>query len=158
MKFVDVRHSSHHCNSCGQAHRKYTNIIFRGWLLSIDKIRSLHPCHSFVSDEVFQIAMNLLFIHDIFHLGAMAIKRIWGCVAIFIVDVFMLSSLAWNLQENDYQRYLKSYSSALLISRYILRWGQRGRCCFCAACPNRKMYLEIRSADKGLKCKGPTLC
>ena len=93
MKFVDVRHSSHHCNSCGQAHRKYTNIIFRGWLLSIDKIRSLHPCHSFVSDEVFQIAMNLHFIHDIFHLGAMAIKRIWGCVAIFIVDVFHILQL-----------------------------------------------------------------
>ena len=38
-------------------------------------------------------------------------------------------------------------SSALLISRYILRLGQRGRCCFCAACPNRKMYNEIRRAD-----------
>ena len=40
------------------------------------------------------------------------------------------------------ENVLKSYSSALLISRYILRLGQRGRCCFCAACPNRKMYLE----------------
>ena len=28
--------------------------------------------------------------------------------------------------------------------------GQRGRCCFCAACPNRKMYLEIRGVDEGL--------
>ena len=37
-----------------------------------------------------------------------------------------------------------------LISRYILRSGQRGRCCFCAACPNRKMYLDIRNADEGL--------
>ena len=45
---------------------------------------------------------------------------------------------------------LKSPSSALLISRYILRLEQRGRCCFCAACPNRKMYLEIRKADEGL--------
>ena len=43
---------------------------------------------------------------------------------------------------------LKSRSSALLISRYILRLGQRGRCCFCAARPNRKMYLEIRNADE----------
>ena len=45
---------------------------------------------------------------------------------------------------------LKSHSSALLISRYILRLGQLGRCCFRAACPNRKMYLEIRSPDEGL--------
>ena len=44
---------------------------------------------------------------------------------------------------------LKSLSSVLLISRYILGLGQRGCCCFCAACPNRKMYLEIRSANKG---------
>ena len=44
---------------------------------------------------------------------------------------------------------LKSLSSALLISRYILGLEQRGRCCFCAACPNRKMYLEIRSANEG---------
>ena len=43
----------------------------------------------------------------------------------------------------------KSHSYALLISRYILGIEQRGRCCFCAACPNRKMYLEIRSADEG---------
>ena len=41
-------------------------------------------------------------------------------------------------------------SSAHLISRYILQLGQRGRCCFCDACPNRKMYLEIRRADEGL--------
>ena len=40
-------------------------------------------------------------------------------------------------------------SFALLISRYILPLGQRGWCCFCAACPNRKMYLEIRSANEG---------
>ena len=41
------------------------------------------------------------------------------------------------------------HSFALLISRYILRLGQqRGRCCFCAACPICKMYLEIRSADE----------
>ena len=26
--------------------------------------------------------------------------------------------------------------------------GQRGRCCLCAACPNHKRYLEIRSANK----------
>ena len=44
---------------------------------------------------------------------------------------------------------LKSHSSALLNSRYILRLGQRGRRCFCAAFPNRKMYLEIRNADEG---------
>ena len=44
---------------------------------------------------------------------------------------------------------LKSLSSALLISRYILGLGQHGRCCFCAAYPNHKMYLEIRSADEG---------
>ena len=44
---------------------------------------------------------------------------------------------------------LKSLSSAFLISRYILGLGQRGRCCFCAACPNRRMYLEIRSATEG---------
>ena len=46
--------------------------------------------------------------------------------------------------------WIKSHSSALLISRsrYILRLGQRERCCFCAACPNRKMYLEIRSANE----------
>ena len=33
--------------------------------------------------------------------------------------------------------------------RAILGLGQRGRCCFCAACSNRKMYLEIRSANEG---------
>ena len=43
----------------------------------------------------------------------------------------------------------KSLSSALLISRYILGLVQRGRWFFCAACPNRKMYLEIRSANVG---------
>ena len=42
---------------------------------------------------------------------------------------------------------LKSLSSAFLFSRYILGLGQRGRCYFCASCPNRKMYLEIRNAD-----------
>ena len=39
---------------------------------------------------------------------------------------------------------LKSLSSVLPISRYILGLGQRGHCCFCA-----KMYLEIRSANEG---------
>ena len=44
---------------------------------------------------------------------------------------------------------LQSHLSAfLIISRYILRLGQRGRCCFCAACPNCKMYLEIMNADE----------
>ena len=46
-----------------------------------------------------------------------------------------------------FQRF-KSLLSALLITRYILRLGQRGRCCFCDACPNRKMYLEIRCANE----------
>ena len=46
---------------------------------------------------------------------------------------------------------LKGLSSVLLISRYILGLGQRGRCCFCAACPNRKMYFEIRNADELMK-------
>ena len=50
---------------------------------------------------------------------------------------------------NVWFEIINSLSSALLISRYILGLGQRGRCCFCAACPNRKMYLEIRSADDG---------
>ena len=45
---------------------------------------------------------------------------------------------------------LRPLSSASLISRYILRLAQRGCCCFCAACPNRKMYLEIRGADEVL--------
>ena len=44
--------------------------------------------------------------------------------------------------------------SRLLSSMYGLKsycgLGQRGRCCFCAACPNRKMYLEIRKAYEGL--------
>ena len=44
---------------------------------------------------------------------------------------------------------LKSLSSVLLISRYILGLGQCGRCCFCAACLNHKMCLEIRSANEG---------
>ena len=44
---------------------------------------------------------------------------------------------------------LKSHSSAFLISRYILPLGQRGRYCFCAACSNRKMYLEMKSANEG---------
>ena len=38
---------------------------------------------------------------------------------------------------------IKAPSSASLISRYILRLGQRGCCCFCAACLNSKMYSEI---------------
>ena len=42
------------------------------------------------------------------------------------------------------QNELKSHSSALLISRYILRLQQRPRC------PNRKMYLKIRRADEWL--------
>ena len=47
------------------------------------------------------------------------------------------------------KKNFKSHSFALLISRYILRLGQRGRCCFCTAYLNRKMYLEIRNADEG---------
>ena len=47
---------------------------------------------------------------------------------------------------------LKSLSSALLISRYILGLGQCGRCCFCAACPNRKMYVEIKSPNEAIRC------
>ena len=43
----------------------------------------------------------------------------------------------------------KSPLSVILISRYILGLGQRGRCCFCAACPHRKMYLEIRNENEG---------
>ena len=44
---------------------------------------------------------------------------------------------------------IKSLSSVLLISTYILGLVQRGRYCFCAACTNSKMYLEIRSANEG---------
>ena len=54
----------------------------------------------------------------------------------------------WN-NRRVWKKYLKSLSSALLISRYILGLGQRGHCCFCATCPNRKMYLEIWSANEG---------
>ena len=51
------------------------------------------------------------------------------------------------------ERKSKAPSSASLVSRYILRLGQRRRCCFCTACPNRKMYLEIKSANEGaLRC------
>ena len=32
----------------------------------------------------------------------------------------------------------------------VFELGQRGCCCFCATCPNRKMYLEITGADEGL--------
>ena len=52
---------------------------------------------------------------------------------------------------------LKSLSSAYLISRYILGLGQRARCCFCAACPNRKMYIEIRNYSKSLFSKKATI-
>ena len=56
------------------------------------------------------------------------------------------------LYANEYSSLvgLKAPSSAPLISRYILRLGQRGHCCFCATCPNRKMYLGISEADEGL--------
>ena len=50
---------------------------------------------------------------------------------------------------STFQYRYKSLSTAFLISRYILGLGQRRRCCFCAACPIRKMYLEIRSANEG---------
>ena len=60
-------------------------------------------------------------------------------------DIF--SKDRWFSAKSIKSKSLKSHSSALLISRYILRLGQRGLCCFCGACPNRKMYLEIRSAD-----------
>ena len=46
----------------------------------------------------------------------------------------------------------KAPSSAFLISRYVLRLGQRGRCCFSAACLNRKMYLGIRNTDEAIFC------
>ena len=55
----------------------------------------------------------------------------------------------WEKQEQEQLPTLKSLSSALLISRYILGLGQHERCCFFAACPNRKMYLEIRNANEG---------
>ena len=44
--------------------------------------------------------------------------------------------------------YLKSLSSALLISRYILRLGQAAEKQQRLPCPNHKMYLEIRKADE----------
>ena len=44
---------------------------------------------------------------------------------------------------------LKGFSSALLISRYILGLGQRGHCCFCAACPNRRCILRLEEQTKG---------
>ena len=50
---------------------------------------------------------------------------------------------------------IKSPSYDLLISSYIVGLRQRGRCCFSAACPNRKMYLDIRSADEGALNVGP---
>ena len=53
------------------------------------------------------------------------------------------------IQNKTVKKRHKSLSSALLISRYILGLVQRGRWFFCAACPNRKMYLEIRSANVG---------
>ena len=56
----------------------------------------------------------------------------------------------WQQVRTRLLKSLKSHSSVLLISRYILRLRQRGRCCFCAACPNCKMYLEIKSADERL--------
>ena len=58
--------------------------------------------------------------------------------------MFHLNFPAKNKSQN-----FESLSFALLISRYILGLGQRWRCCFCAACPNRKMYLKIRSTNEG---------
>ena len=48
------------------------------------------------------------------------------------------------------RKNLKAPSSALLISRYILRLGQAAQKQQCPCCPNPKMYLEIRRADERL--------
>ena len=49
---------------------------------------------------------------------------------------------------------LKASSFALLISRYILRFGQAAQEQQRPCCPNPKMYLEIRRADERLfSCK-----
>ena len=64
--------------------------------------------------------------------------------------VFDKSEITKTTPKSILRPLLKASSSASLISRYILRLGQRGHCCFCAACSNRKMYLEIRGADEGL--------
>ena len=70
-------------------------------------------------------------------------KWFWMMIHAGNVDLFK-----WDLEMG--MSRLKPPSSASLISRYILRLGQRGRCCFFAACPNRKMYLETREADEGI--------
>ena len=71
------------------------------------------------------------------------------CMRMCLWDVFV-----FGCEKYSYNCRVKSHSSALLIWRYILRLRQRGRCCFCAACPNRKMYLVIRNADEGdARCK-----
>ena len=50
--------------------------------------------------------------------------------------------------------FLESLSPCTVIkdctSIRDLRVGQRWRCCFWAACPNRKTYLVITGADEGL--------
>ena len=74
-------------------------------------------------------------------------KNMWHVCAKFLTIMIFLKGLS--LSRNKCKLQLKAPSSAFLISRYILRLGQRGRCCFCAACPNCKMYLEIRSANEG---------
>ena len=63
-------------------------------------------------------------------------------------EIVCLKCRKFKVQIWDWTKRLKSLSSALLISRYILGLGQRGRCCFCTACPDHKMYLEIRSANE----------
>ena len=54
------------------------------------------------------------------------------------------SSLHWKvvvLSPKFPDERLKAPSSAPLISRYILRLGQRRRCCSCAACPNLRQSI-----------------
>ena len=67
-------------------------------------------------------------------------------LTIYIIYDFIMDFEIENVMVGQ---HFKSLSSALLISRYILGLGQRERCCFSAACPNRKMHLEIRNADEG---------
>ena len=57
-----------------------------------------------------------------------------------------MKELFKNLVVHDF----KAPSSALLISRYILRLGQAAQKQQRPRCPDRKMYLEIRKADEWL--------
>ena len=115
------------------------------------KVFRLHGCQ--VSISVFctflHLQKSIIHVHTAYQLSEIGKQKLYQKFGLDLANFEAQNHFGCTLFSKGKirKRLSRAPSSALLISRYILQLWQRRRCCFCAACSNRKMYLEIRGAD-----------